>query len=768
MKFTTAEAVEQVVWQMKLADLPRGQDRSLVQNLFEGMPPYSQTEVDENDIQTNVNFLEASKIAHDARRQFSNAFTKPGVYFNVSLDSGPIHKRGDWSTTITKKLGKLMKQRRGYYETLRSTFATLVLNGIGPSIWDDRQGWVPRALSIDEVMIPSGTLISMENLQHFAVYRQYTPAQLYKATHGPKVDCGWNMKMADKAIEWAFEQAQGQTNYNTTWFPEKVSEIFKSDSGYFATDAVPTIDCWDFYFWNDEGKKAGWNRRIVMDSPSDIASTKGAKSILDTSGEFLYDSGSRVYAEKLDEIIHFTFADTSSKAPFKYHSVRALGWLLYAVCHLNNRLRCRLNDATFEALMQYFRAANPDDAERVMKINLVNKGIIPEGLEFVKAADRWSYNESLAQSTLNSNRQSMADNSTSFTQDFNFGSEESAKTATEVIAKVNSSAALVSSMLNQAYEYQKFQYYEVCRRFCQKNSKDPDVRKFRVEALKSGIPEEMLNAERWDIEPDRVLGGGNKTLEIAQSDRLMAVRNLLDPEAQRLVLHDYVLATTDDPSRAERLAPVGKPRFSNATYEAQLALGTLMLGLPVSVKPGINHIEYVEALLAGMAAMMQRIEATGGTAEQHEIVGLQNVGQHISQHISIIAQDENEQQRVKVYGDDLGNLMNMVKAYAQRAAEEQQKQNQNGLPPEAMSKIMTDKTIADAKAANMRESHAQRTAQRQVQWEMEQQRKGEGHNADMVQKGRLTAADIAAKDAETAAQITRQGTKETNDNSTEG
>lgn len=751
MKFTSPTAVEQVVWQMKLADLPRSQDRARVQDLFEGMPPYTQQDVDENDIQTNVNFLEASKIAHDARRQFSNAFMKPGVFFNVSLDSGPVHKRGDWSATITQNLGRLMKRNRFYFETLRSTFATLVLNGIGPAMWHDRQTWYPSALAIDEVMIPSGTLISMENLQHFAVYKQYTAATLYKAVNGPKVSPYWNKRLANSVIDWAYEQAQGRTNYNTTWFPEKVSDIFKSDSGYFSTDAVPTIDCWDFYYWDDDGRNAGWRRKIILDAP-----TGDEKN---DRGEFLYDSGDKPCASKLDEIIHFQFADASSKAPFKYHTVRALGWLLYAVCHLNNRLRCRLNDATFEALMQYFRAANPDDAERVTKIDLVNKGIIPEGLDFVKAADRWQYNESLASATLNLNRQSMADNSTSFTQDFNFGAENSSKTATEVIAQVNQSAALVSSMLNQAYEYQKWQYREIARRFCVKNSKDCDVRKFRVECMKAGVPEEMLCVDRWNIEPDRVLGGGNKTLEIAQADRLMSIRPLLDPQPQRAVLHDFVLATTDDPARAEELAPVGKERFSNAAYEAQLAIGTLMLGLPVMAKPGINHIEYVEALLAGMAQLMQTIEQSGGAPDMEKVMGLQNLGQHVAAHIQIIAQDKAEQQRVKMYSDDLGNLLNLVKAYGQRAAEAQQQQN-GGLSPEAMAKLQESKILAEAKAANMRESHAQRTAQRDVQWQMEQERKRQSHEQDMLVKGQTTAADIAAKDAETAAGILRKNTEQ--------
>jgi hypothetical protein len=53
---------------------------------------------------------------------------------------------------------------------------------------------------------------------------------------------------------------------------------------------------------------------------------------------------------------------------------------------------------------------------------------------------------------------------------------------------------------------------------------------------------------------------------------------------------------------AERLVPMQKPKVNDAVMEAQYASGTLMQGLPVAVKQGINHIDYVETLLGVHAA----------------------------------------------------------------------------------------------------------------------------------------------------------------------
>src|SRR5215831_6249212 len=109
MNFTSAQALEQVIWQMRLADYPRSLNRSRIDDLFNGVPPYSATEVEQNNISTNVNFLESTKIAHDARRQFYNAFSVPDPVFFVNVDRGPKHKRREWSARITKILGKIMK-----------------------------------------------------------------------------------------------------------------------------------------------------------------------------------------------------------------------------------------------------------------------------------------------------------------------------------------------------------------------------------------------------------------------------------------------------------------------------------------------------------------------------------------------------------------------------------------------------------------------------------------------------------------------------------
>src|SRR6185503_16529598 len=167
------------------------------------------------------------------------------------------------------------------------------------------------------------------------------------------------------------------------------------------------------------------------------------------------------------------------------------------------------------------------------KINLKDKGILPEGLNFVPLAERWEIDANVPLQAMQVNRQAMADVSSAFTQDLDIGERRDVEeTATRTMAKVNSAAALVGSMLNRAYARERFRYLEMCRRFCILDSKDPDVKKFRVQCLKNGVPEEALDVERWNVQPTRVTGGGNKLLQVAIADKMQAIRPQLDPDAQ--------------------------------------------------------------------------------------------------------------------------------------------------------------------------------------------------------------------------------------------
>jgi len=755
MKFKLASEVEQVCWDMRQADYVRGMNRSRINDLFNGVPPFKEEKP------VNVNFLEGTRVAHDARAQFYSAFLRPGSYFNATTSAGPKSKVQSWSQIVSGEMNKRMKRSMNYFETFRSKFALNVLHGIGPSVWRNKDAWCPDAIGIEDVGIPSNTLLTMENLPFFYIYRTYTAPELIRLTRGPNRDPAWNMELVNRCIEEIDKEsiALMGNNFPEIWAPEKVSERVKGDGGFYAYDQVPLIYAFDFYFWNDNGKQDGWSRRQILDSWSNTGggAEKAATRDKDwAKGQFLYNSGDRKYADNWREIVTFQFADLSSVAPFRYHSVRSLGFLMYAVCHLQNRMRCRFNESVFEALMNYYRVKNMEDADRALYLNMIDRGFIDESIQFVPQQERWQVNAQLIELGMNQNQDLIEKGSSGYFQPMSSDSKTQ-KTKFQVMAEIQASTALVSSAFNQAYAYQEAEYREIFRRFCKNNSSDIDVMSFRAACLRQGVPEKLFCEDMWDISPTRVMGGGNKTLEMAMSEQLLQMRPLFDPEPQREILREATFAITDDWAKADRLVPVEPLKVSDTVHDAQLAAGTLMQGLPVAVKTGQNHVEYVQTMLATMGQIIQQGNQSGGMLPPDKIKGLQNMAQNIEGHIKILAQDKNEKAAVTAFEKQLAKLMNFVKAFAQRlqeaAKKQQQAQQKQGADPKDAAKAQAMVMSAKTKSQLAKESHAQKTAQRQLSWEKDEERKRIAFEQEHRHETARTASEIARAHAEAEEEI---------------
>lgn len=766
MNFSTPSLVEQVLWDLRTADQPRGTNRAQIDRLFSGFPPWTPEEVESSQIRSNINFLDAPKYAADARRSYYNAFLKPQNFFTMTLDTGPDRSKASWSAIVTKEINRVLKRSLPYFEVIRSQMAMTVLHGIGPVHWSDEFTWRPRALDIADLMIPSNTLLSLENLDYFGIFRQYTAPELHDKIERENVDPGWNVELARKAVKWAASQTSGQsgTGFQNDWLSwEKVIDRIKEDSVYYGSDVSPTVDCWDFYYKSDEGKKSGWRRCMVLDTPVveqlGDSRTKPSRNLIgEENSGWLYNGKDRIYADSIDQVLHFQFGDLSPRAPFKYHSVRSLGWLIYAVCNLQNRLLSKKNDATFENLLNYFTVSSPDDSDHLTKIDLHNYGVIPDGVSFVKQQDRWQVNQNLVESTITDNRRMLNEAAAQFREgrDNQSGKE---KTATEIMAEVNSANALVGSMLLLAYNYQKSQYTEIARRFFQPNSTDKEVREFRLRVLKKGVPPEILDMDYWDVSPEQVLGSGNKMLQIAMADKLMAVRPLLDPDSQRDALRLYVEANSDDAGLGSRWVPDKPILVTESTHDAQLMIGSVMTGATVEPHAGQDAPQMLTALLKGMAEICKRIVGTTKIPTVQELTGLTNLAVTVEKYLSMAAQDQGNADLVKQSKTDLAGLAKILKQWSDELQQQQQPAQQSG-GDEAAKEIATTKAkiqaiglTAQTKAKITQANADQKRQQRDDQFQQKQQQSEEAHTADLRKKLRETEVDTTIADVKAATEI---------------
>ena len=768
-----ARYLDQFCYDLVLADWPRSLQRALINNSANGSPPYTAEEAERNQVKINCSSLTMVRLAQQARLQYNNAFLGQGRYFSAQTDMGPKHKRSLLSSIVAKEANAPYKESIHYYEKMQATFGSLVLHGAGYGVYPNQDAVMPDPIGIEDALIPGRTLLGFKNLPAFAIRTTFTSRELKEMTRKAKRDPGWNMDLVHRCEEWMDEQMTQMAGDNWTdlWSPEKWEERAKEDVGISAGDEAPAIRCFDIYAFNEATDKqpAGWQRRIILDSWSTPSISGGSISMgrddkmKDKKGDslepakandFLFSSGDKPVGGHWGEIITCQFADLSAVTPRRVHSQRGLGWMLYAACHLKDRMVCKTQEAVFEALLQYFKVKSMDDVQRAMKIELANMGVLDESITPVPAAERWQPNVGLIEFGLAEIEQCIEDNSRSTTGQPKAQNKER-ESNFQRMADIQQVNALVSAGLNQAYQYQVFEYRENFRRLCKKNSKDPLARTFRANCLRQGVPEDLLAPEAWDIQSERMMGGGNQTLEVMIAQQLMEYRPMLDPEPQRVVLRDAIMALTKNPAKSIELVPE-TPTVSSTVHDTEIVFGTLMGGNMVTPKSGLNSAEVAGTIIRLMAAKVKEIMQGGGVGTPELVKGLQTAAQYAGAYLQMLGQDETAKPVVKKLGDALGKLMNLVKAMAQRqqqAAKAAQAQNGNGQPkPQDIVKAKLDMEKGKQKLSLTQQSHAQKSAHRQVDFE-----------AGLQRDAAKTQAEIAALDIKTAAEVHRGGMKSLND-----
>lgn len=761
MNFSTARAVIDVVVQMKTPEVIRSQNRTNINDLFNGMPPFTAQQAKDNQIQFNSNLKQGTVLIQRANRQFENAILKPGSPFIVTLPDAPSQFGARWGRSITRRLSHILKKgpkSQQFMQVQRQQLKGVVLHGCGAKIWEDDQRWAPKFVGMQDILIPTDTDIDLGNLTYFAVRREMRPGELLaKMEANPK--SGWNKKLVYKIFDSMKDLTLGQ-GQTSTWMdsPEKWAEEWKQNLGYWGSDKAPVIRLWDFFHLErDDSGSESWKRCIVLDNDNgypDIA--------MEGEGtEFIYQS-KKPYARQLSEFIHFQFGDGNVVPPFKYHSIRSLGYLLYDTVYLANRLQIAFAEHVFEQMMTLLRVTDPADHSRVTKILLENKGIIPDGVTLVPSEERYKVDNNLVQ-TLGSNlRQLIGEAAASYVDDLNNGTQKE-ETATQAMIKQSQLNVMVGAMLNLAYNQEEQAYMEICRRFCIKDSRDADVKKFRKQVLDDGVPEQWLDVKLWDVSAVRTLGNGDRTLEISEANQLLQIMpqlQAINPDAPRIVMKRVVGAFANDALADELIPNNNSDEVSDSVHDAQLVFSALMDGVPVAPKKGVNVQEQIRVILMLMQTRVQQIEQTDGLGTPQDVQGLTMAAGYVEHAMQQLQQDKSQKQFLKESQDQLMQVMNVVKALAQRQQEQQQAQAEaQQQDPVAMAKIEIERMKMEMKQ-QMDEQQAQLDATiQQLMAQTEARSIQMKAEAEVRAKDQLADAEIARKNAVAAAEIARKDTQ---------
>jgi hypothetical protein len=723
-------------------------------------------------VRINISWGEGPVLAAHARRQYDNAVLGTQNYFRISLPNAPAKHEQTWSQFMTDKINRVMKRNDVYTCQLEYQAAAILGGGIGPMTWRGQYSWCPSFVRIGDLRVPTDTNTSLEEIGWFAERHSYTPGELARKVFGRNSVAGWNKPEIQKILHAYRDLNYENTSYDWNTSPERMADLYRQNGGFYSSDAMPTISLWHFFFQDDsDPMNPCWKMRVIPDW--------GDHVVMGVTGDKWLYTTNESCASKVEQMLHVQFGDFNSDPPFKYYSVRSLGFMLVEPCFYRNLTLCRQLQHLHEALNIMFRVSDPAGRMRAQKIQLFDRAILEEGVSIVAAAERHQVDSRLVDSVMAQLKQLQAEVGQSYTQSIDTGTARE-QTAFETHAKLTAVNAMMSGLLGRWARKAISGYREIGRRFCLRDTKDDDAKKFQKDCDDFGIPKEFVNVEQWDIETEMPVGGGNPTLAMASAEQLMKVRPLHDSAGQQEILHIYD-ETIVGAKMAERLVPLDKARdVTDSMRDAEFAFGTMMHGVPVRMKQGTSPIDEIETFLGLMAGVIARIEHQSNLATPSELAGLQNVGQFTGQLIQQLSQNPQEKQRVKQYGDVLGKLMNSVKGFAQRLQEAASKNGQSNLkeslglqykdfPPSIQRQVeamlgfkpaMEVEAQVDPKTAKSMHSiatkeagHRQKQRNQQIAFRQEQLRKDAGTFAEIQRQNAKTATELRNQQAKAKAEI---------------
>lgn len=746
--FSTPEDVLKIVETLENAGRLRSQDRATINAQFNGNAPYTPKEVEEHQIQFNVNKLGGYKVALDANQQVNGALMNKARYFNARCVSGPVEKRDEWSEAFTDAIHVPMKRGKSgkkHLYLMMNRNASLVMTGIGALVWMTPDKWLPRFTSLDDLLIPTDATLDLDDeLGHFGVNAYLTPYQLHELTSGDNVPDGWDMELVNQILT-SIPKATAFTPEILNR-PEEWESLWKQHSGFMNSDAVPKVKI--TYFFYQVTKTGKWHRKILF------RKTEGINVPASDMTKFLFDGRSTPFADNIEEILHVQFGTGNVIAPLKFHSTRGLGTLLYALVEADNRLYCQFMQALFENMMTVLRVTGPATQDRQKMLQLHPYAVLEDGVSYVRPDERTKIEPRLVEMGMAQNRQLISESSSGYVQDVDTGTKRE-QTLGEAQIKLQSANKIVSGMLSNIYWQEVFYYEEVKRRFLADNPTDPDIKKFQAACRKAQIPDEYMRPECWVIDVEQVFGMGDQTLAVQEVTALMAIVQQLDPTAQMIVRRKYIATITRNPDLAALLVPNTKPESSQGRQMAEDVFATLMLGIPVSLREGIEQQDYVIAMAEMMAAKIAAIQAgPGAMGTPEDIIGLRTVAQDIEKHLQVLAQNEQMKDLVNGMTKQLGKMMNDVKAFAQRqqaAAEAKAKESQQD--PAEMAKIQTMQMQAQVKIETQMALAEQKLKQDAEKHAQEMRQAAEKHMQDIGSEATRTATEIAGIKAKTTAEI---------------
>lgn len=710
-----AKSAHSIYTTLRESDRHADQDRSKIQAMFDGDPPYNPATLRSmgQAYRANLNFGEAAADLENALAAYTDLVTGVEKVAEVKTSFGDESERGVWGGIIGEEYHKLLMEWDQFHFNFQLLAHFFVSQGLGVTFFENDKDWRWRVCGIGEFLIPRGTPATEERIDFAVAKRSYLAHELYAYIANPKAarEAGWNVEEVRKALS---ESNRGQRPSDQSW--EELEVEFKNNDLFYSYARTQEIRVNHYYVREFDGTVSHY-----------IGLRDGSNK------DFLFKKLSR-FKNAAEAFTVFTFGIGNGT----YHSIRGLGHKIFPHIQVSNRLRCSVVDGS---MMQTSLVLQPKTAEDVSRLSLAFAGpisFLPPNLEVV-ATQFPNYNQTVLPVMQELSLTRQANTGSYRTRQMTEGSKE--RTATEVEAQLANEAVLSTASINLFYVPWGKLLRESFRRLQKDTWQKGDAgyegyEKFRKRLEQRGVPWKAV-LDAYDVTPVRAIGYGSSGARILAFNEFIQLLPRFDEVGQQNLIRDRVAARVGY-DQVDRYLPASKlkERLPTDAKIAELENAQFQDGRPISVMPTENHSVHLRVHLADARTMLEAL-GQGIAGPDMALAYLTLSYQHCLQHLQAIASDPMRKVEVGQYNEML-NLMreaivaleNQMRAQAENMRKAQEAGNA-GAPGQPDPKF----------AAKMQE-HQVAMKMKMEEAQLEQQIKLAEHQQRM-----------ALKDAETASKI---------------
>lgn len=662
-----ARSAQESLAKMRDDDRNANLNRAKVQAMFDGEPPYRQSDLVETGQggRSNLNFDESGALLEFSMSGYVDLFasTEEFLRFKLRPNSFPVPLRVEYEEKIGKHFTGMLRKWSSFFHRFLFCCHHFISDGIAVCYHADHLDWRWQVAKLGDFFFPRHTQADPGSLEMAGAIQKYRPSQLYgfiKNDEAAKM-LGWDPKVVKDVLIKAYSSSVAKSSTGNDW--ETVQEYIKNNDAAFDLQ-YPEIDVGHLWVKEFSGM---WSHYMFLDDSS--------------VSEFMYEKPDKYPANRAP-FKPFTYGIGSNGY---YHSIRGLGYKIYPHVQVSNRLRNQVIDS---AMLSSSLLIQPADEQALADLALTYYGpyaVLPPGNKVIERTVPNLTNNAMP---VIQDLTSMLQGKTGQYSSVGMFADNKERTRFEVEAYVARTSKLSITSLNLFYEPFQDLLREVARRVFNPEY-GPDlpggdfVQEFKDRLLEDGIPEEAFGVIDFDqCQVVRAVGGGSPEARQLVLNELAAEAASFDDIGRRNLLRDRVAAKVGYELADRYVPPALEPRPTIDDKLSILENAQIIAGENIPAQSNEIHLTHLTHHVERIAEFFNAVEQ--GQADLGAVVQpMVQLHAHATEHIQLGGQDPaistqiaGYRQQLQQYGEMIWNGQKKLQAVARKRALAEQAQAQ--------------------------------------------------------------------------------------------